>query len=361
MPKLSGLHVTEDQLRAYVLEYHHAYAAVTQGLFSEDELPLLRRHALLSSGAICYVSTQFGAGFEYLPPPAVGIRTTHSRARIEDMFVRAPAALRNIGPMFSGSASDVTIQDLTLEGAFPFRLGSQDSAIKFIDVRFKAGDWSRDVLWAELYGNRTAAFWSEENAAARARASNDIPVALFQLKEAHKRALSLDRYLTTFKQRHVLVLGDYSGEGLQRLTMISAAIADAGYVPVLLKDLTDPPEMNLIQKAVAVGAVSRFVVIDDSSKSGHLVEWVHLKVNDWIVLVLRLEGSDGSYMTRGASVTSSVIREDAYTLANLAVVLPEAMSWAELRIAELRREFADTYPWRADVSNPGPSGRPKSG
>jgi hypothetical protein len=358
MPKSSKANVTEDQLRDYLLAYHQTYAAVVERMFSAEEISMLRRYALLSNGAICYVSTQFGAGFEYLAPPASGIATTHSRARIEDMFVRAPAALRNVGPMFAGSGSDVTIQGLTLEGAFPFRLGSQSSDIRFIDVRFKAGDWSRDVLWAELYGNRTAEFWSKENAAARARSSDDIPVALFQLKEAQKRAISLDRYLTAFKQRHVLILGDYGDEGLKRLMAISSVVTDAGYVPVLIKDLTDPPEMNLIQKVVAVGAVARFVVMDDSSKSGHLVEWAHPKMNDWIVLVLRLEGSDSSYMTRGATATSSVIREDTYTASNLALVLPNAMAWAETRIAELSREFADTYPWRSDVHSPDPSAQP---
>jgi len=198
-----------------------------------------------------------------------------------------------------------------------------------------------------LYGNRTAEFWSEINAVRRAK--DEILFALLDLKQAKKWSLSIAEYLRDFKEKTVLVLGDFSVGGRKRLEAIKGAIADLGYDPILLDEIPDDLNYNLEQKAVAVGSVARFVVFDDSSKSGHLVELIHSKINDWVTVILRLEGSKGSFMTRGASSYSKVIRESTYSFVDLPGVLSESVQWAEKTITELKLAGMRMYPWRTEL------------
>jgi hypothetical protein len=278
--------VTEEGLRAYLARYHESYRATAEHFFAPEHRDRLARYALLERGIRGYISTQFGAGFEYLPTPATGIVTQHHSSRVEFMFAHAPAAVRHTGPMVAVGGSNTAIQGLTLEGAFPFLLTKPEADIRLIDIRFRAGSWVREVLWAELYGQRDAEHWSEANAVARA--NQELFLAYTQISHAQAALLTIDQYVHAFKERHVLVLGDYSPAGRGRLEAIRNVLADARYVPILLDELSDYPPMSLQQKAVTYGSVARFVVIDDSSKSGHLVEAVYVSNNDWIAVVLRL-------------------------------------------------------------------------
>ena len=117
---------------------------------------------------------------------------------------------------------------------------------------------------------------------------------------------------------------------------------------MLVKDIPDDFRYNLIQKAVAIGSVSRFVVVDDSSKSGHLAELPEALRNDWITVILRMRGSEPSFLTRGASVTSSVVLEREYVVDKLRATMEEGVQWAEARVEELSLTFASLYPWRKE-------------
>jgi len=139
--------------------------------------------------------------------------------------------------MFRMKGSDITLAHLTLEGGLPFHHVSTEASVRFICVRFTALGWSRDVEYAELFGNRTAEFWSEPNAVRNAirRVKDDIFLAQLDLREAEKRSISLAEYLKTFKEKTVLVLGDFSSAGRNRLRAIKEALDDLGYSPILLE------------------------------------------------------------------------------------------------------------------------------
>ncbi|MBI2999183.1 MAG: hypothetical protein HYY46_12185 [Deltaproteobacteria bacterium] len=126
------------------------------------------------------------------------------------------------------------------------------------------------------------------------RAKDEVLLALVHLRESEKRSIPLSQYLSNYKEKTVLVLGDYGNEGRKRLEEIKGALVQLGYAPLLLDEIPDDLHYDLQQKAVAVGSVARFVVIDDSSKSGHLVEYSHGQINRWILIILRLDSSDGS-------------------------------------------------------------------
>jgi len=129
-------------------------------------------------------------------------------------------------------------------------------------------------------------------------------------------------------------------------TEIKTSLEGIGYSPILLDEVPDDFHYSLPQKAVAIGSVVRFVVVDDSSKSGHLVEYSHAVNNRWVSIVLRYEGSDGSFMTRGESNYSKVVSEWDYNQATMGEIIESAVQWAEGTISSLKKAGRKTYPWR---------------
>ena len=90
----------------------------------------------------------------------------------------------------------------------------------------------------------------------------------------------------------------------------------------------------------------RFVVIDDSAKSGQAAEIPIVEAVRATTVVLRRVGSESTFVTRGLGATSKIIREYNYESGTLDQVLVTAVGWAENTIADLEREYSRTYPWR---------------
>ncbi len=337
------MNVDESQLRQYLEIFHRTYRETAQAFIPPEKFNQLLRYSFLESGITGYVSTSFGAGFEYAAEFGHTIRTKHASLRIEDFLIGAPAAVRKL-PAYIRTATFCSFERVKIIGCPPLLLSEENASARLVDVTIEIGSWNRKVEFAEMFGNRSAAFWSEANAIARAK--DEILLALSDISQARKLSLSLSDYLTRFKERTVLILGDYKEPRKSRLLSIKQAVNVLGYNGILLDDIPDDLHYSLPQKAVAIGSVCRFVVFDDSSKSGHLIEIGHAQTNNWLTVILREEGSDSSFMSHGASATSRVIREMSYTPDNLNEVLNQASNWAEQEIARLKLSYVSAYPWR---------------
>lgn len=213
-------------------------------------------------------------------------------------------------------------------------------------MALEVGSWKRIVQFAEVFGNRDATNFSIGKAESRAK--DEVLAAMVQVSRAQQRKTNVANYIEQFKGKTVLVLGDYDSYGIARLHGISAALESLGYEPILVKDIPDHPHHDLPQKVVAIGAISRFVVVDDSSKSGHLLEVQLCKQNSWVTALLRADGKGGSWMTAGAAHTSNVIYELAYEPSSPEKAVREAAAWAEVKLRELERKYESTYPWRGN-------------
>ncbi len=341
------MNATDDTVRRYVETLHATVQEVSGRFFSPEQSKQLVHNSLLPAKITCYVSTQFGVGFEYSRAPETKIATVLGSARVEDLFVQAPKRLRDVGPMVSIGGSNTGIERLTLAGKFPFRLSREEASVNIAEVRFasEALGWKRDVEYAEIYGDRRASRWSIE--AAESRAKDEVLAALFLAQHAEKTKRKLDEYVSSFRQKTVLVLGAYdAADGEKRLRLISAYLEEIGYEPVLIKDIPDFEYYDLSQKVVAIGAVSRFIVVDDSSPSGHLTELELCRSNRWVTIILRAGGRASSWMTAGASISSNVILEADYDPLNPKPAIEEATKWAEKRLAEVKEKLSTLYPWR---------------
>jgi hypothetical protein len=285
------MNVTEQGLREYIEAFNSTLRETGEQYIPSELQGNLFHLSLLPARIVGYISTQFGTAIEWHPAAHTRIETNRGSARVEDLLVQAPPYLRARGPMLLIAGVNTAVKSLTLEGGFPFRLGSRDASVFIQDVRFRAGQWSRSVTYAELLGDRRAETWSREKAVTRAK--DEVLAALSDLKQSEEQDVSVVDYISTFKKRTVLLLGDYDSEGLLRLSEIAALLQGLNYEPLLIKDVPDIPTYSLPQKLVAIGAVARFVVIDDSSKSGHLTEVEICKNNDWVTILLRAGGQGG--------------------------------------------------------------------
>jgi hypothetical protein len=340
------LNVNTKQLQDYIEAFHRSLETTAAEFLSDDHRDQLLHTSLLPARITGYISTQFGVGIEYESAAETSVRVVKGSARIEDLILKAPPAVRNVGPMLSVAASNVTLSNCNIEGAFPFRLAGLNSSITLRDVVLRAGSWFRIVQFAEASSNRNAEHWSVGRAESRAK--DEVLAAMVLVTRAAKRNISISDYVEKFKDKTVLLLGDYDDAGMKRLVSISAALSSEGYEPLLIKDVPDHPYHDLPQKVVAIGAIARFIVVDDSSASGHLLEVQLCKLNSWVTVLLRAAGEGGSWMTAGAAHASNVIRELAYDPGKPGPAIVESSRWAEEKLKELAKKFESTYPWRAN-------------
>jgi hypothetical protein len=339
------LNVTAEELRAYIEAFHRSLESAAFDFLPTEHRSELFHSSLLPARTTGYVSTQFGVAIEYERATETAIQVVRGSARVEDLFLQAPARVRAIGPMFNIIQPGTGLAKLTLSGGFPFRLATASASVAIEDVVFEIGTWKRVVQFAEVFGNRDATNWSIGKAESRAK--DEVLAAMLQLARARERKTSISDYIQQYKNKTVLVLGDYDAEDMSRLQKISQALASCGYEPILVKDIPDHPHHDLPQKVVAIGAISRFVVVDDSSKSGHLLEVQLCKQNTWVTVLLRAGGVGGSWMTAGAAHASNVIQELPYDPSSPNQAIAGAVQWAEGKLQELERKFESTYPWRA--------------
>jgi hypothetical protein len=344
------MNVAEDTLCSYISLFHQTVEETACQFLPIEHRSSLLHLSLLPARIVGYVSTQFGVAIEYIPSTQTEIQVVRGSARVEDLFVQAPSHIRRTIPMLNvhGVSEGFNISHgllrMTLEGAFPFRLADPNASLRLEEVTFKIGSWHRNVKYAETFGNRTAEFWSKEQAIARAK--DEVLAALMQIKRAEEKHLNLVDYIDRFRERTILLLGDYDDAGLQRLAKIREVVIAHGYDPILIKDIPDQPVQDLPQKVATIGSLARFVIVDDSSKSGHLMEVQLCKQNNWITILLRQNAKGGSWMTAGASILSNVILEHSYDDRDHSASVAEAIKWAEEKFLELQREFDALYPWR---------------
>jgi hypothetical protein len=352
------MNVTAREFRSYLETFHSTLETTAVQFLPPDLVHSLFHLSFLPFGVRGYVSTQFGVAFEYVPS-ALGIDVIKRGRRIEDLFFGPPASFkrqfadRGAFFMLRDGAKLLLSQVSVVNEPRPIRLNDVNNQVTLIKCHFDALGWSRDVAGAEIFGNRSASFWSLELAVARAK--DEVLAALVDVNKAAAHRIPIAEYVNTKKQKSVLVLGDYSREGMGRLETICQCVADLGYEPILVKDVSDIFGSDLQQKITVIGGLARFVLIDDSSRSGHLVEVQIALQSRWVTVLLHSEGHRASSMTAGLSFTSKVFSEQDFDLLAPCAGVERAVVWAESELKDLG-EYKRLYPWD-DTSLECPSDR----
>jgi hypothetical protein len=336
--------VRDENLRGYLESFHTTLQSTANQYLQTEFHKRLLHLSYLPATIRGYVSTQFGTAIEYIPSDSTSVEIVLGSQRAEDLLFRAPKKIRDVGPMISIGGSMCSMTNISLEGSFPLRLNRETASVSLFNMSFQAGLWKRNIHYAQLFGTRKAEDWSIAQAVARAK--DEVLAAFVEIRRAETAGVTLDQYIASHKDKTVLVLGDYSPEGLARLNAIITELDSLGYKSILIRDVPDHPYQDMSQKVVAIGAIARFVVVDDSSRSGHLMEIPLCKQNNWVTIIMRLDGVGGSWMTAGASAFSNVILELPYSLTGVRDVLAEGARWAEEKLESLKQNLSSIYPWR---------------
>lgn len=332
-------------LHRYIEKFHNTLDSTAQEFLPPQYKLKLLHTSILPARITGYVSTQFGVAIEYEKAPEISIHIIKGSERVEDLFFKVPKLLYRYPPLVTAAGKNTIFNKARFSGSFPLLLNSEEASVLYIETYFEIKTWNRKIQFAEFFGNRNAENWSTEKAISCAK--DEVLVALLELKRAEARNLAFSDYLTKFKEKRVLVLGDYKDEGLERLDNIAKSLEKKGYEPILVKDIPGNPYHNLKQKVLTIGLHSRFVVIDDSSTSGHLVEYEACRNNELVMILLHADGQRGTYMTAGASCTSNIIFDISYNPSCPLQAIEEATSWAEAKLKELKINYNQLYPWRA--------------
>ncbi|MBZ5609489.1 MAG: hypothetical protein LAP38_14605 [Acidobacteriia bacterium] len=343
------MNVTADEFKVYVETFHRTLEDTAKQYLPAELQQSLFHLSFQPCALHAYVSTQFGVAWEYVPI-ASGNEVTLGSRRIEGLFLNHPTRFErefaSRGPaVMVREGARVTLRRVSITNEpRPLRLDGARAQVTLIDCHFDALGWSRDVAGAEIFGNRSHSSWSVELAIGRAK--DEVLAALAEAHRAARHDLTIDQYVNTRKQNTVLVLGDYSTAGTERLNVVCQCLVDLGYEPFLVKDVPDIFASDLQQKVMILGGLARFVIIDDSSASGHLSEIQIAQQNRWTTVLLRARGMHSSWMTAGLSFTSNVISEQEFDPLAPHIGVEKAVAWAESQINDLDRKYKKLYPWR---------------
>ncbi len=335
-------------MRAYLEHFEGTYRDTVDERIDAEFRNSLFRYPLLKCRLVGYVSTNFGAGYEYFPTPRTSeIETIHGSMPINELILAgAPKGpWRNLYGFGISNGATSHLTDCSFNEVYPFILDDESATAILQDVKVESGRWKREVLYAEIAGDRSADRWSEIEAVGRAK--DEVLVALTDQQLLKRHRVDLPTFLSEFKKRTVLLLGDFSS-GRQRLDAIQNALRELNYEPVLLDDVPDDFNYDLREKFNAIARVCRFAIFDDSSPSGHLVEMAEARQAEILRIHLREKGSHSSYMAVGQSETSKMVFEVEYELDTLRENIGPAVKWVEKRLDELQERRTGLYPWREE-------------
>jgi len=343
--------VNSDGLLRYLDGFHSQFTRSVERHVPQNYRQHLERSRLLGIGVIGYISTTYGAGFEYR-----GRRSTRIIEGPEAVFFLPfrdnpfPAAAIRM-PMFQGAedASNVRFSGLTLDGngqaVVPFSMSGSKAELTVSDFRFQNRRYQRVVQHMELFGDNSAERWSPARAVEAAM--DEVFSAYVHIREAEQWHLDLGQYVSQHRDRHVLLLGSFDGEGRRRLTSIRDALSGLGYLSTLLDEVEEFSGMDLLRKARLVADLSRFSVVDDSAPAGQIGEIPELIAGRCPLVILRLAGSSSSYVTRGLGATSKIVVERSYDATTLDSVMRDAVERMESSLGAVADEQSSTYPWRS--------------
>jgi hypothetical protein len=178
------------------------------------------------------------------------------------------------------------------------------------------------------------------------------PWYLLAKEEENKLTSILEQSMKT----NVLVLGkDSDSEGLRKIERISTILKTKGYNPVLLKKLPEIKYLSLEGKMIRVGALTRFVIAEDSRPSGHIDEVNICARCEYVTATLREIGSGSTWMQAHYPLQYNFMNRFCYRngqstkihdslcdkiYETLEESAEKAIAWAEERIAEQEREFS---------------------
>jgi nucleoside 2-deoxyribosyltransferase len=173
--------------------------------------------------------------------------------------------------------------------------------------------------------------------------------------EQKKEEKTLADILSNSLEKNVLILGkDSDDEGLTKMKRIAKVLSDNDYSPVTLKELPEITYLSFEDKMIRIGALSRFVIVEDTRASGHIDEVRLCAECQYITATVREAGTSSTWMQAHYPAQYSFINRFCYSETAKSIVkdelcdkiycslekaTEEAITWAEKRIGHQKKYF----------------------
>jgi hypothetical protein len=147
----------------------------------------------------------------------------------------------------------------------------------------------------------------------------------------------------------VLLLGKDTGNSLRLLQRIKSVLEDRyGYHVYLIKEQADKLGESIIQKVLRYALISKFVIVENTTASGHLYEIPHVtKMAECITAILQQKGKGATWMFEDAYVKNLHWSKFMYNEPKrLKDAISKAVLWAEKTVASYSAHQAKTLPWQ---------------
>jgi len=351
-------------LLAYATAFKNTYLRAYEALIEPQYFARLGHLELLQDGRfIGYESSTFGAGYEWRlgdgdwevrrgsEPVNRLFAPFHNGTPSKKYGINIEAGGVLIHHGHIGEGASLTVGDKgaafvwrsRLEGNSVVHLLGEGADLVISESDIGSGFGRRFVNLVHLQGSNSAERWGA--AAGAAAAQNALlrsQVEILLDRAAHQPFQHLAK-------NSVLLLGDFSAEGRERLSLIEREVARLGWTPVYADQFDDIPSQDYRSKVLTLASICRFVVVDDSSRAGQLTEVPLVELARTPAAILRLEGSQSSVMTRGIGLPFGVIRAYEYSTTTLADVVETATREAEKQVQFIEQQLEQEFrAWRQE-------------
>lgn len=157
----------------------------------------------------------------------------------------------------------------------------------------------------------------------------------------------LEKIIISSKETGVLILGQDTSE-MYRLERIEECLNSLGYHGIIIKKTDfEVISQTLEEKVSTLANLAKFIIIENSFASGHLIELKICEQGKWTTALLQEKGKGASYMTAVIDFQTNYIKEFDYsTVDQICDKIKEAVNWAEEFNQKKKNHLNKIYPWR---------------
>lgn len=158
----------------------------------------------------------------------------------------------------------------------------------------------------------------------------------------------LEKILISAKETGVLILGQDTTE-MYRLERIEECLNSLGYHGIIIKKTVfEVIPQTLEEKVSTFANIAKFIIIENSIPSGHLIELKICEQGKWTTAILQEKGKSSSYLTAHIDFQANFIEKFDYsTVDTICDTVKEAANWAEKYNQKKIIHLNNIYPWRS--------------
>jgi len=151
--------------------------------------------------------------------------------------------------------------------------------------------------------------------------------------------------INVMRLKSVLILGKDTDHAFMRLKRIQEILKKYSYIGIIAKEQNEILSDSTIRKISTLAMLSNFVIIENSSASGHLFELPFIRNLECITIVLQEVGKGSTWMLEDMYKKYNFIKKVQYEEHELEYKLKKSLDWAFKKNKEYSKYHLEVNPW----------------